>query len=138
MFNLFTQEAENALERGLVLPAYDNVIKCSHTFNVLDARGAVGFTERQNLFGKMRELSRKVAEAYFEQRKEMGFPWLCESDSNKEEAEVNLPILKEEKADFLFEIGSEELPAADLDKALEQLETAFEKWLAENRLTLQH
>ncbi len=134
MFTLFTQEAENALERGLVLPAYDNVIKCSHTFNVLDARGAVGFTERQNLFSKMRELSRKVAEAYYEQRKEMGFPWLCESDSKKEEAEVNLPILKEEKADFLFEIGSEELPTDDLDKALEQLEAAFEKWLAENRL----
>ena len=134
MFNLFTQEAENALERGLVLPAYDNVIKCSHTFNVLDARGAVGFTERQNLFGKMRELSRKVAEAYYEQRKEMGFPWLGESESAKEEAEFVLPILKEEKADLLFEIGSEELPTTDLDKALEQLEAAFEKWLAENRL----
>lgn len=134
MFNLFTQEAENALERGLVLPAYDNVIKCSHTFNVLDARGAVGFTERQNLFGKMRELSRKVAEAYYEQRKEMGFPWLGESESVKEEAEFVLPILKEEKADLLFEIGSEELPTTDLDKALEQLEAAFEKWLAENRL----
>lgn len=135
MFNLFTQEAENALERGLVLPAYDNVIKCSHTFNVLDARGAVGFTERQNLFGKMRELSRKVAEAYYEQRKEMGFPWLGESEGAKEESEVVLPILKEEKADLLFEIGSEELPTADLDKALEQLEAAFEKWLAENRLS---
>ena len=134
MFNLFTQEAENALERGLVLPAYDNVIKCSHTFNVLDARGAVGFTERQNLFGKMRELSRKVAEAYYEQRKEMGFPWLGESESAKEEAEFVLPILKEKKADLLFEIGSEELPTTDLDKALEQLEAAFEKWLAENRL----
>jgi len=134
MFTLFTQEAENALERGLVLPAYDNVIKCSHTFNVLDARGAVGFTERQNLFGKMRELSRKVAEAYYEQRKEMGFPWLGESESAKEEAEFVLPILKEEKADLLFEIGSEELPTTDLDKALEQLEAAFEKWLAENRL----
>lgn len=135
MFNLFTQEAENALERGLVLPAYDNVIKCSHTFNVLDARGAVGFTERQNLFGKMRELSRKVAEAYYQQRKEMGFPWLGESEGAKEESEVVLPILKEEKADLLFEIGSEELPTTDLDKALEQLEAAFQKWLAENRLS---
>jgi len=134
MFNLFTQEAENALERSLVLPAYDNVIKCSHTFNVLDARGAVGFTERQNLFGKMRELSRRVAETYYAQRKEMGFPWLCESGNLKEEAEIVLPVLKDEKADFLFEIGSEELPASDLDRALEQLETAFGKWLVENRL----
>ena len=64
----------------------------------------------------------------------MGFPWLCESGNLKEEAEIVLPVLKDEKADFLFEIGSEELPASDLDRALEQLETAFGKWLVENRL----
>lgn len=135
MFTLFTQEAENALERGLVLPAYDNVIKCSHTFNVLDARGAVGFTERQALFGKMRELSRRVAEAYFEQREEMGFPWGQGEASMPAQSEHGLPLLSAPTADLLFEIGTEELPAAELDKALEQLETAFTKWLEENRLS---
>lgn len=136
MFSLFTQEAENALERGLVLPAYDNVIKCSHTFNVLDARGAVGFTERQTMFGKMRELSRKVAEAYYNQRKEMGFPWLQETQCPEvARQEAPLPVLEAPQADFLFEIGSEELPAGELDKVLEQLEAAFEKWLAEMRFS---
>ena len=50
LFNLFEAEAEAALEHGLVLPAHDYVLKCSHTFNVLDTRGAVGVTERQALF----------------------------------------------------------------------------------------
>ena len=134
MFTLFTQEAENALERGLVLPAYDNVIKCSHTFNILDARGAVGFTERQTLFGKMRELSRKVAEAYHAQREEMGFPWKQEVQAEAEK--VIRPDLSSGASheDFLFEIGTEELPAAELDRALEQLRTSFDAWLSEARL----
>ena len=134
MFGLFTKEADSALERSLVLPAYDNLIKCSHTFNVLDARGAVGFTERQALFGKMRELSRKISEAYYQQRADLGFPWLQLGEEASEQEECPLPILEAEKADFLFEIGSEELPAGELDKVLEQLASAFEKWLAENRL----
>lgn len=134
MFNLFTQEAENALEHGLVLPAYDNVIKCSHTFNVLDARGAVGFTERQALFGKMRELSRKVAEAYYAQREVMGFPWIQKIETPNQETSNVLPEPLQEKADFLFEIGTEELPAGDLDRAIDQLQAAFTSWLAETRL----
>lgn len=134
MFNLFTQEAENALGRALVLPAYDNVIKCSHTFNILDARGAVGFTERQALFGKMRDLSRRVAEAYYAQREAMGFPWL-ESKEAGQPTVVSLPNSElSERADFLFEIGTEELPVSELDKAIEQLQLGFETWLAEMRL----
>ena len=136
MFNLFSQEAENALKKGLVLPAYDNVIKCSHTFNVLDARGAVGFTERQALFGKMRDLSRKVAEAYYAQREEMGFPWLKQVETQQHEVESLLLAQSEfaKRADFLLEIGTEELPASELDRAIEQLQTAFETWLVEMRL----
>ena len=74
MFELFEAEANEALNHGLILPAHDYVLKCSHTFNVLDTRGAVGVTERQALFSRMREISRKVAEAYYQQREEMGFP----------------------------------------------------------------
>lgn len=93
MFNLFDSEANLALEKKLVLPAYDYIIKCSHTFNVLDARGAVGFTERQALFGKMRELSRRAAEAYLAQREEMGFPWLTRPESVPEPSKRPLPEL---------------------------------------------
>ncbi len=134
MFNLFTQEAENALARGLVLPAYDNVIKCSHTFNVLDARGAVGFTERQALFGKMRELSRRVAEAYYAQREALGFPWLKQVEAEQPEVANQPQAELTGTADLLFEIGTEELPASELDRALEQLQVGFETWLAEVRL----
>ena len=76
MFNLFEQEANLALRKGLVLPAHDYILKCSHTFNVLDTRGAIGVTERQALFGRMRDLSHRVAEAYVEQRQKLGYPWL--------------------------------------------------------------
>ncbi len=134
MFSLFTSEAENALEKGLVLPAYDNIIKCSHTFNVLDARGAVGFTERQALFGKMRELSRKVAEAYRAQREEMGFPWMKGEQSVLELEKETLPQISEERADFLFEIGCEELPTADLDAAISSLEQQMKSLLSDARL----
>lgn len=134
MFALFTREAENALERGLVLPAYDNIIKCSHTFNVLDTRGAIGITERQALFGKMRELSRKVAEAYYVQREEMGFPWLKPEQPGFALDQDPLPEISEPKADFLFEIGCEELPNADLDAALTGLEAQMKGLLSEARL----
>ena len=54
------QEAELALDQGLVLPAYDYLLKCSQTFNVLDTRGASGVTERQALFARMRDLAHRV------------------------------------------------------------------------------
>jgi glycyl-tRNA synthetase len=76
MYDLFEAEAEACLAQGLVLPAHDYILKCSHTFNVLDTRGAVGVTERQVLFGRMRELSRRVAETYLDQRQRLEFPWL--------------------------------------------------------------
>ncbi len=76
MFDLYEAEAEAALAQDLVLPAQDYVLKCSHTFNVLDARGAVGVTERQGYFGRMRDLSRQVAEAYLAQRQHLEYPFL--------------------------------------------------------------
>ncbi|MGB9593733.1 MAG: glycine--tRNA ligase subunit alpha, partial [Anaerolineae bacterium] len=75
LFRLYEAEARNALEARLVIPAHDYVLKCSHTFNVLDARGAIGVTERAHYFARMRDLARAVAEAYVAQREEMGHPW---------------------------------------------------------------
>jgi tetrameric-type glycyl-tRNA synthetase alpha subunit len=71
MYELYARECNACLEQGLVLPAHDYVLKCSHTFNILDARGAIGVTERQGYFRRMREMARRVAEAYLEQRKEV-------------------------------------------------------------------
>lgn len=135
MFRLFVEEAENALEDGLVLPAYDNIVKSSHTFNIMDSRGAVGFTERQALFGKMRDLSRRVAEAYIAQRDEMGYPWLKTEQAELELKTASLPVIDTKHADFLLEIGTEELPVADLNSALEQVQQSFTKRLEDSRLS---
>ncbi len=78
LFNSYEKEANNVLEEKLVLPAYDYVLKCSHTFNVLDARGAISVSERTNYIARVRKLARLVASNYLEQREEMGYPLLRE------------------------------------------------------------
>jgi glycyl-tRNA synthetase len=140
MFDLYEAEANEALNLGLVLPAHDNVLKCSHTFNVLDTRGAVGVTERQALFSRMREISRKVAEAYYQQREEMGFPWKDndkkgENDLNSVEALMIDESKLDGTASFLFEIGCEELPVNDLKSGLNQLAERMKNLLGDLRLT---
>jgi glycyl-tRNA synthetase alpha subunit len=77
-FNDFEEEVKNCLSRGLVLPAYDMVIKCSHTFNILDARGALSVTERTSYIARVRNSARAVAQAYIESREQQGFPLLKE------------------------------------------------------------
>ncbi len=74
LFDRFEAEARRLVDEGLVLPAYDYTLKCSHTFNLLDARGAISVTERTRFIGRVRDLARRVAEAYVEQRKAMGWP----------------------------------------------------------------
>ncbi|MEW5707032.1 MAG: glycine--tRNA ligase subunit alpha [Actinomycetota bacterium] len=76
LFDTFESEAKHNLDARLVLPAYDYVLKCSHTFNLLDARGALSVTERTRYIGRVRDLARAVAQAYLTQREEQGFPLL--------------------------------------------------------------
>ena len=97
-FDHFEAEAKRLLWRGsdpskkdakpdplkaLVLPAYDFVVKASHQFNVLDARGAISVTERQRFIGRVRALARLVAETFLAQREAMGFPLLPQADLAK-------------------------------------------------------
>ncbi|WP_037289955.1 glycine--tRNA ligase subunit alpha [Saccharibacillus sacchari] len=74
LFNMYEQEAGRAANENLVFPAYDYVLKCSHTFNLLDARGAISVTERTGYITRVRNLARKVAAAYVEEREKLGFP----------------------------------------------------------------
>ncbi len=74
-------EAQRLTELDLPLPAYEMVLKASHTFNLLDARKAISVTERQRFILRVRDLARGVAHAYFEKRKALGFPGLNGSDS---------------------------------------------------------
>ncbi len=76
LFDDFEKEAMFALRKKLVLPAYDYTLKCSHIFNLLDARGAISVAERTRYIARVRNLAREVAREYIAQREEMGFPLL--------------------------------------------------------------
>jgi glycyl-tRNA synthetase alpha chain len=76
LFNKYEAEAIRLIEKGLVLPGYEYCLKCSHTFNLLDARGAISVTERTGYIGRIRNLARGAAEGYLKQRESMGYPLL--------------------------------------------------------------
>ncbi len=82
-FDMYEKEAQRTLEHGLVVPAYDYVLKCSHTFNLLEARGAISVTERTGYIGRVRNLARSCAQAFVSQREELGFPLLKEKGESK-------------------------------------------------------
>ncbi|HVQ60872.1 MAG TPA: glycine--tRNA ligase subunit alpha, partial [Burkholderiales bacterium] len=73
-FGEFESEAKRLIEAQCVLPAYEMVLKSSHAFNLLDARGAISVTERAAYIGRVRALARAVAQAYYESRERLGFP----------------------------------------------------------------
>jgi len=75
-FNQYEAESERMIKEKLVLPAYEYCLKCSHTFNLLDARGAISVAERTGYIGRIRNLARACAEGYLKQREAMGFPLL--------------------------------------------------------------
>jgi glycyl-tRNA synthetase len=148
MYALYEAEAKAALahQPALVVPAHDYVLKCSHTFNLLDARGAIGVTERAGYFARMRDLARQVAAAYLEQRQRMEFPWLKEQPVVSSQLAViskqsavasatrpSIP-LSHQPTTFVLEIGAEELPVGDVTDALAQLKAAWPKFLKEHKL----
>ena len=75
-FEMHEKESVQLLKKGLMIPAYDHCLKCSHSFNLLDARGAISVTERAAYIARVRNLAKKCAKGYLEQREEMGFPLL--------------------------------------------------------------
>jgi glycyl-tRNA synthetase alpha chain len=76
LFDMYEQECIRLVAKELVFPAYDFVLKASHSFNLLDARGAISVTERAHYIGRVRNLSRACAEGYVKQREKMGYPLL--------------------------------------------------------------
>lgn len=75
-FDAYEAESKQLIAAGLGLPAYEYCLKCSHTFNMLDARGAISVTERTGYIARIRNMARACAEKYLQQREEMGFPLL--------------------------------------------------------------
>jgi len=83
LFELYEQESKQLITRKLVLPSLDYVLKCSHAFNLLDARGVISVTERTRYIGRIRQLARQVALLYVQQREELGFPLLKKAEADK-------------------------------------------------------
>ncbi|MHA6250949.1 glycine--tRNA ligase subunit alpha [Oceanobacillus sp. CAU 1775] len=82
LFSMYENEAKRAMEAKLIFPSYDYVLKCSHTFNLLDARGVISVTERTGYITRVRNLARNIAKAYIEERERLGFPMLKKEANN--------------------------------------------------------
>ncbi|KAK4379487.1 hypothetical protein RND71_001349 [Anisodus tanguticus] len=138
-FDLFEAEARRLLDLGLAIPAYDQLLKTSHAFNVLDSRGFVGVTERARYFGRMRSLARQCAQLWLKTRESLGHPLGVVSQSDhllvqrgvSEEAMGKVPS---EPRLFVLEIGTEELPPIDVSSACKQLKDLIVELLDKQRL----
>lgn len=141
LFEIYHEEAQSCIERKLIIPAFDFVLRQSHTFNLMDSRGAVGVTERAKMFGQMRRQAKAVSEIYIEQRQRDEYPWLPDNGSEStngtgprpQSHTDNRPLVTTPQS-FLLEIGSEELPAADVRHGLEQVRQQMTDLLAQYKL----
>lgn len=84
LFEMYEEEAGRNIKEGLAMPSYDYVLKCSHVFNILDARGAISVNERTHYIARVRSLAREVAKTYLNKRKDMDYP-LIKEGGNKDE-----------------------------------------------------
>jgi len=137
VFDTYEREYAGALEGDALIAAYDYVLKCSHLFNVLDTRGAIGVTERANYFRRMREMTRTIAQEYVAGREALGHPLMKMSDRWRGapvQAAGEMPEPPTEAADVLIEIGVEEMPADDVAAALTQARAAAPALFDELRL----
>ena len=108
---MYEKEAHRQMEEGLVHPAYDYVLKCSHTFNLLDARGAISVTERTGYLARCRNLARKIAKTFYDEREKLGFPILkVKEENHKWQIKI-----------FYLKLVLEELPARFVTDSMNQL-----------------
>lgn len=133
LFEDYAAEARRMLDARLPVPAHSYILKCSHVFNVLDARGAVSTTERAKAFGRMRALSREVAQLWRERRDELGHPLGITTPPAPASLPETLPGISKPST-LLFEIGVEELPAAEVARTSEAVRQALVDKLAATRL----
>lgn len=137
MYDLYKAEAQACIQRGLVIPAHDFVLRQSHTFNLLDARGAIGVTERTKFFADMRGQAKAVSELYVQQRQRLEFPWLKSANGAGVARPSDAPAAAADVTavqDFLLELGSEELPPQDVADGITQLEQKMGALLATYKL----
>ena len=138
-FNDYEAEAKRLIHKQLPIPAYDFVMKASHAFNMLDARGVISVTERVLYIARIRDLAKQLAEIYIKSREEAKYPLLKnEAEQESKHPKNNYgafdPNMRE---DFLLEIGCEELPATFVPIGLAGLKAKIEKLLSDHALTYQ-
>jgi len=133
LFELYATEAQRMLDLRLPVPAYVYALKCSHTFNVLDARGAISTTERAKAFARMRALTRGSALLWAERRAELGHPLGIVTPPPAAELPARLPSVSE-PATLLFEIGVEEMPHTEVIRSCQAVRDAVADKLAGTRL----
>jgi glycyl-tRNA synthetase len=135
LFEIYATEARRLIDDRLPLPAHSMVLKCSHTFNVLDSRGAVGTTERARAFARMRILAHEVAELWVERREELGHPLgitpAVEVDPPQALAGEGGP---RGPRTLVVELGCEELPPAEVTSLIEQLDAKLRSELTDAQL----
>ncbi len=146
VYDTYERECQRCIDAELIVPAHDYNLKCSHLFNVLDTRGAIGVTERANYFKRMRGKAKQISELYVEQRKRLEYPLLdegwslagfeTEGETNGQRITDNAELLMGDSPQtFVLEIGQEELPSDDLTGALRQLRIEVPSLLDDLRLT---
>ena len=138
-FNHYEKEAKRLIECELAIPAYDFVIKASHAFNMLEARGVISTTERTGYIFRIRELARLAATGYIQSREKLGFPLLNKHSSAVYHAQPVQPFSKQltSKTDFLFEIGVEQLPADYVKIGQDLLKKGLETLFKEERISFE-
>ncbi len=145
--DLYNAEAEACIERGLVAPAHDYVLRQSQAFNILDTRGAIAVTERAKFFAAMRSQARRIAELYLEQRQQEEYPWLQNgvqglanagklAHAHDPSPPISAPTSQPQS--LLIELGSEELPAADVPAGILQMNLQLRDLLEQAQLAYGH
>lgn len=133
MFEAYVREAKRMVDLRLPVPAYTYVLRCSHTFNVLDARGAISTTQRAAAFRTMRMLTKAVADLWQERRAELGHP-LGVVEAAKPAVLGAAPAPAQQPETLLFEIGFEELPWTEVRTTADQVREGITSRLAASRL----
>ncbi len=133
LYDGYAKEAQRCIDERLPVPAHVFVLKCSHTFNVLDSRGAISTTERARAFAQMRRLARQVSDLWSERREEVGHPLgivqpHAAAELPSEFASIEAP------ATLLFEIGTEELPPGEVPRTTNSVRESLTAKLADTRL----
>jgi glycyl-tRNA synthetase len=133
LFDRYEAEARRLVEARLPIPAHAYVLKCSHTFNVLDSRGAISPTERARAFARMRGLAHEVAKLWIARREEQGHP-LGVTSPPSAPVPAQTPNAPTEPATLLLEIGTEELPASEVTRAQHSVAGTLRSCLGHSRL----